>query len=53
MVRAGSRSLGLITLAVIVVALAVFLIITWVVGDDTNNLEERQPSPSPASASPS
>jgi hypothetical protein len=35
---------------VIALALAIFLIIGWVQGDPTNDLEERQPEP--ASASP-
>jgi hypothetical protein len=35
----------------IVVVLVVFLVITWIQGDDTNNLEERQPEPSPAQSS--
>jgi amino acid transporter len=50
MFRAGSRSVGLAVLAAIVLVLAIYLVITWVVGDDTNQLEERQPSPHPESA---
>jgi amino acid transporter len=50
MFRAGSRSVGLAVLVAIVLVLAIYLVITWVVGDDTNQLEERQPSPNPESA---
>ena len=51
MIRAGSRSVGLALLGAIVLVLAIYFVITWIVGDDTNQLEERQPSPKPESAS--
>ncbi|WP_258562510.1 MULTISPECIES: hypothetical protein [Nocardioides] len=41
---------GLVTVGGILLALAVFLVITWLVGDTTNDLEERQPTPSPSAA---
>lgn len=41
---------GFATIGVILVVLLVFLAITWIEGDPTNDLEERQPTPS---ASPS
>ena len=43
--------MGLALLSVIVLVLAIYLVITLIVGDDTNQLEERQPSPKPESAS--
>ena len=46
-----ARTVGFTALAVIAVALAVFLLITWLRGDPTNNLGERQPSPSPSPSS--
>lgn len=51
MIRSGSKSVGVVLMTAIVAVLVVFLVITWVVGDDTNNLEERQPEPSPAESS--
>lgn len=45
-----ARLVGLVTVGGILLALAVFLVITWLVGDTTNDLEERQPTPSPSAA---
>ena len=42
---------GAIMLAGIFATLAVFLAITWVLGDPTNDLQERQPTDAPASTS--
>ena len=42
---------GLIMLGAILIALAVFLVITLTVGDDTDNIGENQ-SPAPASPRP-
>jgi hypothetical protein len=42
--------IGFGVLGVIFLVLLVFLLITWIQGDPTNDLEERQPTPS---ASPS
>jgi hypothetical protein len=50
-VRVGSRSIGVVLITAIVVVLVIFLVITWLQGDDTNHLEERQPTPSPAESS--
>jgi len=46
-----ARTVGFTALTVIAVALAVFLLITWLRGDPTNNLGERQPAPSPSPSS--
>jgi hypothetical protein len=46
--KAGT--VGLVVLGAIVLVLLILLAITWITGDPTNDLEERQPSPS---ASPS
>ena len=43
--------MGLALLGAIVLVLAIYLVITWIVGDETNQLEERQPSPELESAS--
>jgi hypothetical protein len=48
-----ARRVGLVTVGAIVLILAVFLLITWLSGDPTNGLKERQPTPSPASPSAS
>ncbi|MCW2843074.1 MAG: hypothetical protein JWN22_990 [Nocardioides sp.] len=53
MIKAGSRSVTVVVLAVIAVVLVTFLAITLMRGDETNDLENNQPSPSPASSSPS
>jgi hypothetical protein len=45
-----ARWVGLVTLGAIIVVLAVFLAITWLRGDPTNDREENQPSPSPSTA---
>jgi hypothetical protein len=45
-----ARLIGLTTLTGIIVFLAVILVITWVQGDPTNHLHERQPPPLPANA---
>jgi hypothetical protein len=47
------RRVGLVTVGAIVLILAVFLLITWLSGDPTNGLKERQPTPSPESPSTS
>ena len=39
--------LGLVMLAAIFATLLIFLVIAWVIGDPTNNLEERQPTDAP------
>ena len=53
MLSADSRDVGIATLGMIVVVLAIFLVITWVLGDRTDHLEEHQPHPSPAESSTS
>lgn len=45
-----AKLVGGVTVGVIILVLLVFLVITWVNGDPTNDLKEHQPSPSPASA---
>ncbi|MDF1606248.1 hypothetical protein [Nocardioides sp. YIM 152315] len=45
-----ARWIGIVTIGGILVVLAVFLAITWLRGDPTNNREENQPSPSSSSA---
>lgn len=49
----GNKTVGIVVLAVIVVVLAIFLVITLSMGDKTDNLGEHQPQPSPAATSPS
>jgi len=51
MIRTGSRSVGAVMITAIIVILAIFLVITWIQGDSTNHLGERQPSPSPSGSS--
>ena len=51
MPSADSREVGIVMLGLIVVVLAIFLVITWVLGDTTNHLGDRQPEPSPAESS--
>lgn len=51
--RAVSKPVGFILLGVIFLVLAVFLVITLVIGDNTDNRGEHQPEPSPATSSPS
>lgn len=46
-----ARRLGIVMLSVIALVLVIFLVITMMVGDPTDHLEERQPSPSPETAS--
>jgi hypothetical protein len=50
-VEPGSESVGVVLLTAIVVVLVIFLVITWVQGDVTNHLGNRQPEPSPAESS--
>lgn len=45
-----ARLVGLTVLGVIAIALTIFLVIGWLEGDPTNDLEQRQPEP--ASSSP-
>ena len=46
-----AKLVGIVMLGAIFATLAIFLVITWLNGDNTNNLKERQPSPSPANSS--
>lgn len=43
-----ARRVGFVAVGAIILVLAIFLLITWLTGDTTNNLRDRQPSPSPA-----
>lgn len=43
-----ARLVGLVTVGGLLVALTVFLVITQVTGDPTDDLENRQPTPSPS-----
>jgi hypothetical protein len=46
-----ARNVGLGTIGVILIVLAIFLVITVIEGDRTNDLGPSQPHPSPASSS--
>jgi len=50
-IEPGSQSVGAVLLTAIAVVLVVFLVITWLQGDVTNHLGNRQPEPSPAESS--
>lgn len=45
-----ARTVGMVVIGGIVVALVLFLAITWWQGDPTNNRQDNQPEPSPSSA---
>ncbi|MBB3044155.1 hypothetical protein KM427_16400 [Nocardioides sp. LMS-CY] len=45
-----AKLVGGVTVGAIILVLIVFLVITWINGDPTNDLKEHQPSPSPSSA---
>ena len=52
-IKADARTVGLIVLGAIVVALLIFLAIGWIQGDTTNHLgDHRPPDKTPSSSFP-
>jgi hypothetical protein len=51
MIKAGSKSVTFVVIGVVGVVLVIMLVIALTQGDQTDNLHERQPSPSPESSS--